>query len=43
LGAVRAGLINVLILDEEAAREVLREIAGEMGGEVPTVSPRGAA
>jgi len=33
LGAVRAGLINVLILDEEAARETLREIAAERADE----------
>lgn len=31
LGAVRAGLINVLIVDEEAARAVLREMASERG------------
>lgn len=32
LGAVRAGLINVLIVDEDAAREVLREIGVEGTG-----------
>jgi deoxyribonucleoside regulator len=33
LGAVRAGLINVLIVDEEAGREVLREVDVEAAGQ----------
>ena len=43
LGAVRAGLINVLIIDEDAAREVLRIMAQEQAAAVAPAKAAGVA